>query len=331
MGYRVAIVGATGAVGRELLRVLEERKFPVDNLLLFGTRRSAGTELSFNGDDIKVKVLGKRSFSKSDITFFCAGAAVSVKFARHAVDTGSIVIDNSSAFRYQDDVPLVIPEINPEDMEYHQGIIANPNCTGAIAAVVLWPIYEQFGLEKVIISTYQAVSGAGSRAIQELENHSRSRLVGMTLEPKEFAHPMPFNLIPHIDSFEDNDYTREEMKVVWEIQKMFHDDSIKVSVTAVRVPVFRAHSEAITLETKRKIRPEAVRKLLMRSKGVEVVDEPKANRYPMPLTATQKYNVEVGRIRQSLVFGEKGIDLFVSGDQLLKGAALNAVQIAELL
>lgn len=331
MGYRVAIVGATGAVGQEILRVLEEKDFPVDRLTLFASQRSVGKTLVFKGDKVRTTLLKSASFKGVDVAFFSAGADVSRKFAETARDAGAIVIDNTSAFRYHDDVPLVVPEVNPEDVQRHQGIIANPNCTATIAAVVLWPIHERFGLEKVIISTYQSASGAGAKAIKELEKHTESYLRGEKQQSKEFVHPLPFNIIPHIDAFEENGYTKEEMKVAREIQKIFHDGEIKISVTAVRIPILRAHSEAITVKTEKKVRPEAVREVLLRARGVEVVDEPAKNRYPMPLTAAHKYNVEVGRIRQSLVFGEKGIDFFVSGDQLLKGAALNAVQIAELL
>ncbi len=331
MGYRVAIVGATGAVGRELLQVLQERAFPVDTLRLLASKRSRGETLEFNGDKITVEELRRTSFTGIDLAFFSAGAGVSREFVPRAVKSGAVAIDNSSAFRYKDAVPLVVPEVNPEDVSSHRGIIANPNCTATIAAVVLSPLHQEFTLKQVIISTYQAASGAGSKAMRELENHSRSRLVGITLEPKEFIHPLPFNIIPHIDDFEDNGYTREEMKVVWELRKMFHESSLAISVTAVRIPVFRAHSEAITIHTSKKVSADAVREILTKSRGVDVVDEPEKNRYPMPISATYKYNVEVGRIRQSLIFDGKGIDLFVSGDQLLKGAALNAVQIAELL
>jgi len=239
-----------------------------------------------------------------------------------------VVVDNSSAFRYEPWVPLVVPEINREALFQHRGIIANPNCTTAILAMALWPLHRAFGARRVIVATYQAASGAGAGGMEELSAETHRALHGEAPRARVFPHPLPFNVIPHIDAFQENGYTREEMKVVWETHKIFGDHSIRISATAVRVPTLRAHAEAVSVEFERPVTPEAAKEVLRKAPGVEVVDEPRANRYPMPLTASGKWDVEVGRIRKSLAF-ENGLDLFVVGDQLLKGAALNAVQIAE--
>lgn len=243
----------------------------------------------------------------------------------------TVVIDNSSAWRYEPDIPLVIPEINGLDGKCSAGLVANPNCTTAIGAMALWPIHQKYTLKKVLMSTYQAASGAGAEGMAELESGLKSwATTGSVPAPEFFAHQLPFNVIPQIDAFQENGYTKEEMKVSWELQKIFGlPDSVKISCTAVRVPTLRAHSESITIETEKPIKPEDVRELLKSSPGVKVVDDPASKQYPMPLNATSKYDVEVGRIRQSIVFGDHGIEFFVSGDQLLRGAALNAVIIAE--
>ncbi len=326
---RVAIVGATGAVGKELLKVLEERNFPLDELKLYASPRSAGRTVTFRGEPLTVEVTPEGPVP-ADIVLASAGGGVSKKLAPLWSSEGAVVVDNSSAWRYDPEVPLVIPEINPEAVRRHRGIIANPNCTTAILAVALWPLHRAFGATNVVVSTYQATSGAGAEGMQELLDETRNYLDGKPVGHKVFQHPIAFNVIPHIDAFQDNAYTREEMKVVWETRKIFDEPDMKISCTAVRIPTLRAHSEAATVLFEKPVTPEAARAVLEKSPGVEVVDEPAANRYPMPLTATGKWNVEVGRIRQNLAF-ENALDFFVSGDQLLKGAALNAVQIAELL
>jgi len=326
---RVAIVGATGAVGKELIKVLEERDFPLDELRLYASARSAGTTMTFRGQELAVELTPEGSIA-ADIVLASAGGGVSKKWAKSWAGEGAVVVDNSSAWRYDPEVPLVIPEINPEAAQNHKGIIANPNCTTAILAVALWPLHRTFGAKNVIVSTYQATSGAGAEGMQELLDETRNFLDGKPVGHKVFQHPIPFNVIPHIDSFQENDYTREEMKVVWETRKIFGEPEMKISCTAVRIPTLRAHSEAATVIFERPVSPAAAREVLASAPGVEVVDEPARVSYPMPLTATGKWNVEVGRIRQNLAF-DNALDFFVSGDQLLKGAALNAVQIAELL
>jgi aspartate-semialdehyde dehydrogenase len=326
---KLAIVGATGAVGHELLKVLEKSSLTFSELQLYASPRSAGSTLDFRGAPITVQAMPDGAIP-ADVILASAGGSISKDKAPLWVAGGALVIDNSSAFRYDPAVPLVIPEINGEAALKHQGIIANPNCTTAIAAVAVWPIHQVYGVKRMIVSTYQATSGAGAKGMQELEDQTRRVLDGEKPGHEVFAHPIVFNLIPHIDSFQDNGYTKEEMKVVWETHKIFGDDSLQISCTAVRIPTMRAHSEAITLELERPADPEAVRELLRRSPGVKVVDDPASKLYPMPLTSSGEYDVEVGRIRSSLVFSG-GLELFVSGDQLLKGAALNAVQIAEYL
>ncbi len=326
---RVAIVGATGAVGKELIKVLEEREFPLDELHLYASTRSAGTTMTFRGQKLTVELTPEGPIT-ADIVLASAGGGVSKKWAKTWASEGAVVVDNSSAWRYDPEVPLVIPEINPQAAKNHKGIIANPNCTTAILAVALWPLHRAFGAKNVVVSTYQATSGAGAEGMQELLDETRNFLDGKPVVHKVFQHPIPFNVIPHIDSFQDNDYTREEMKVVWETRKIFGEPEMKISCTAVRIPTLRAHSEAATVIFERPVSPAAAREVLASAPGVEVVDEPARARYPMPLTATGKWNVEVGRVRQNLAF-DNALDFFVSGDQLLKGAALNAVQIAELL
>ncbi len=326
---RVAIVGATGAVGQELIKVLEERDFPVDELRLYASPRSAGKTLTFRGEAHTVEVTPEGPIP-ADVVLASAGGGVSKKLAPLWSGEGAVVVDNSSAWRYDPGVPLVIPEINPEAARAHKGIIANPNCTTAILAVALWPLHQAFGATHVVVSTYQATSGAGAEGMRELLEETRNHLEGRPVGHQVFQHPIPFNVIPHIDAFQDNGYTREEMKVVWETRKIFGEPEMKISCTAVRIPTLRAHSEAATVLFERPVTPEAARAVLAAAPGVEVVDDPEQNRYPLPLTATGKWDVEVGRIRKNLAF-DNALDFFVSGDQLLKGAALNAVQIAELL
>ncbi|MFC3833941.1 MULTISPECIES: aspartate-semialdehyde dehydrogenase [Deinococcus] len=326
---RVAIVGATGAVGHELLKVLEGSSLRFDELLLFASPRSAGSTLMFRNQPLTVQATPDGAID-ADVILASAGGSISKALAPAWVAGGAVVIDNSSAFRYDPEVPLVVPEVNGDAALTHRGIIANPNCTTAIAVVAVAPIHRQYGVKRMIVSTYQATSGAGAKGMDELLEQTRVELDGGQAQASVFAHPIPFNVIPHIDAFQDNGYTKEEMKVAWETRKIIGDDSLQISCTAVRIPTLRTHSEAITLELERPANPQAVRDLLAASAGVEVRDDPAGKLYPMPLTASGKYDVEVGRIRESLVF-PGGIDLFVSGDQLLKGAALNAVQIAEYL
>merc|ERR1719221_379475 len=264
-----------------------------------------------------------------DFVLMAVSGSFSTEFSPQIVRDGkTVVIDNSSAFRYDDDVPLVVPEVNASTMN-GKLLVANPNCTTAIAAMALWPLHQHFTLRKVIVSTYQAASGAGAAGMTELEDGTRKELSGEPVTPEVFAHPLPFNVIPHIDSFQENGYTKEEMKVVWETQKIFGTKDIACSCTAVRIPTKRAHSEAISIETAEEVTVESARKVLKTAPGLELVDEPSRKMYPMPINATKKYDVEVGRIRSSLIFQPRGLDLFVSGDQLLRGAALNAVLIAE--
>ncbi|MBZ9713118.1 aspartate-semialdehyde dehydrogenase [Deinococcus multiflagellatus] len=326
---RVAIVGATGAVGHELLKVLEGSTLQFDELLLYASPRSAGSTLPFRGQDLTVQVTPDGAID-ADVILASAGGSISKEKAPAWVAGGAVVIDNSSAFRYDADVPLVVPEVNGAAALEHKGIIANPNCTTAIAVVAVAPIHRAYGVRRMIVSTYQATSGAGAKGMDELLNQTHKVLHGQEASAEVFAHPIPFNVIPHIDAFQDNGYTKEEMKVAWETRKIIGDDSLKISCTAVRIPTLRTHSEAITLELERPATPDEVRALLAEAAGVEVRDNPAEKLYPMPLTASGKYDVEVGRIRASLVF-DGGIELFVAGDQLLKGAALNAVQIAEYL
>ncbi len=329
--FQVGVVGATGAVGAEMIRVLHARQFPVAELHLFASERSAGKKLATPFGEKEIELFSVEAARKMDFVFL----AVSGSFAKEhapaiATDGGAIVIDNSSAFRYDDAIPLVVPEINPQAAKGAR-LIANPNCTTAILAVALWPLHQAYGVQKVIVSTYQAASGAGAEGMAELKNGVQEYLNSKQSGHEIFAYPLPFNVIPHIDTFQDNGFTREEMKVAWETQKIFGNNKLAISCTAVRIPTLRAHAEAVTIETEQPIDPAAARELLKSAPGVKVVDDPAKLEYPMPLTATEKYDVEVGRIRQSLVFGDHGLDFFVCGDQILKGAALNAVQIAELL
>ncbi|MFH1432557.1 MAG: aspartate-semialdehyde dehydrogenase [archaeon] len=327
---RVGILGATGVVGREIIKVLSLRKFPIESLRLYASERSVGKSLETPMGEICVEDADKADYSELDIAFFAIGGGWPKENAPKAAREGCVVVDNSSTFRYDKDVPLVIPEINPKAIGDAM-LIANPNCTTAIAAIPLYQIYKKYGLKKVIISTYQATSGAGNGGMAELLSETKRVLDGGKAENKVFAHPIPFNLIPHIDVFLDNKYTKEEMKVVWETHKIFGDESIPISCTCVRIPTMRAHSESIVVETVKPVNADDVRKLFDETSGIVVRDDVKNNVYPMPLTATEKYDVEVGRIRQNLVFGKHGLEFFVCGDQLLRGAALNAVEIAELV
>ena len=288
--------------------------------------------MDFKGEKIVIEEMTPDSFKGVDIALFSAGSDISREYRKAVVDAGAVMIDNSSAFRMEDDVPLVVPEVNPEDIAKHNGVIANPNCSTIIMLVAVAPLHRAKKLRRLVASTYQATSGAGAKGMAELDLQTRQILNGEAIEPKAFAHRIAFNLIPHIDSFYDNGYTKEELKMLNESRKMLHDDSIQVSCTCVRVPVMRAHSEALNLEFAEEITPEEARAILAAAPGVKVVDDPASKLYPMPIDATEMYDVLVGRIRQDISRNDKrGLDIFVSGDQVLKGAALNAVQIAENL
>lgn len=329
-GYHVAIVGATGAVGIELLRVMERREFPVADLRLLASPRSVGRTLQFRSEEIVVEGLDQNSFSGIDLAFFSAGSQIAKEFAPHAGKAGASIIDNSSAFRMDDDVPLVIPEINPDDVRGHRGLIANPNCTTAIALMALYPLHQTFGLRRVFAASYQAVSGSGARAIDELRQQVEATVRGDRIPVEVYPYQIAFNALPQVDSFLETGYTKEEMKFQSEGRKMMHLPDFCASVTCVRVPVYRAHSVAISAEFDQPVSLDAARDALAKAPGLDLVDEPVANRYPMPLDCAGKDNCQVGRLRLDCAF-KNGLSLWVCGDQLLKGAALNAIQIAELL
>lgn len=324
----VALVG-TGAVGSTILEILEERNFPVKSLKLLATSRSAGKKVQFKGREYEIEETTPDAFNGVDLVFFAGGKA-SQLFAKEAVARGAVVIDNGSTFRLDPEVPLVVPEVNPEDVKNHKGIIANPNCSTIIMVVALKPLYDAAGIKRVIVSTYQAVSGAGQEAMDELLQQTADLAAGKEVTAKAFPYQIAYNLIPHIDIFMDNGYTKEEMKMVNETRKMFHDDDISISATTVRVPVLRSHSESVTIETERKLTAQEAREILARAPGVVVLDDPQGLKYPMPLIASHRDEVFVGRIREDLAI-ENGLSMFVVADQLRKGAATNAVQIAELL
>ncbi len=327
---KVGIFGATGMVGKELLKVIFDRNFPIESLRLFASSRSEGKKARTPIGELTIENVDDADYSELDIALFAIGGTWPKENAKKATDSGCIVIDNSSTFRYDDSVPLVIPEINPDAIKDSM-LIANPNCTTAIAAIPLYEIYKRYGLKKVMISTYQATSGAGNGGMEELTEQTKNYLGGKLVRNKVFAYPIPFNVIPHIDKFQENDYTKEEMKVVWETQKIFGDKNLHISCTCVRIPTMRAHSESIVVETEKEVDPEKIRDILRSTEGIVVKDDIKNCIYPMPLTASERYDVEIGRIRQNLVFGKHGLEFFVCGDQILKGAALNAVQIAEII
>ena len=331
--YNVAVVGATGAVGNEMIRVLEQRDFPIESLTLLASARSIGRRLKYRGQEIEVQELKEDSFGNIDIGLFSAGGSISKKFAPIAVNSGTVVVDNTSAFRMDPDTPLVVPEVNPEDIFKHNGIIANPNCSTIQMVVALKPIHDRARLKRIVVVTFQSVSGAGARAVDEMEKETRALLAGEQYQRKIFPHQIAFNALPQIpqsDAFGPNGYTSEEMKMVNETRKMFHDDSIMISATCVRVPVYRGHSEAVNVVTEKKLTADEVRELLSNAEGVTVIDDPQAERYPLAVDAAGKDDVFVGRIRED-ISAENGIDIWVVSDNLLKGAALNAVQIAEKL
>lgn len=326
----VAIVGATGAVGHEMLTVLEERNYPLGDLRLIASPRSAGTTMKFRGREHPVRPLDDASFKGVDVALFSAGASISREWAPRAVKAGAVVVDNSSAFRYEKDIPLVVPEINPHMIEKHSGIIANPNCTTIIVLVGIYPLHQKAGIERLVVASYQAASGAGAKAMEELKTQTRDVLDGKPVKPAVFPQQIAFNLFPHIDVFVEDDYTKEEMKVTWESRKIMGVPELRCVATTVRVPVLRAHSAAVFLELAKPITPDEARAVLRKAPGVQVVDDPKEKLYPMPIRATGQDDVLVGRIRRDPSVPQ-GLALFCAGDQLRKGAATNAVQIAELL
>jgi len=329
--YRVAVAGATGAVGVEMVKTLEKRNFPVRSLKLLASSRSAGKTAKFHGTDVVIEEMTPESFKGVDFALFSAGSDISRDYRAAVVKSGALMIDNSSAFRMENDVPLVVPEVNPEDARLHHGVIANPNCTTIIMLVAVAPLHRAKKLIRLVAATYQAASGAGAKGMAELAEQTRQLLNGEAVHPAAFAHQLGFNLIPHIDSFQENGYTKEELKMLNESRKILHAPELMVSCTSVRVPILRAHSESLNMEFAEEVTPEEVRAILSKSPGVIVMDDPAQKIYPMPKDATEQYDVLAGRIRQDISRHDKrGIDMFVSGDQVLKGAALNAVQIAEL-
>ncbi|MEO6847608.1 MAG: aspartate-semialdehyde dehydrogenase [Chthoniobacterales bacterium] len=328
--YHVAIVGATGAVGIEMIQTLERRGFPIAELTLLASARSAGKKLSYKSQDIEVKTLTVDSFKGVDIALFSAGGDISREFAPHAVKAGAVVIDNSSAFRMEESVPLVVPEINGRDVKNHKGIIANPNCTTAITLMGLFPLHRKARVKRVIASSYQAVSGTGAQAIEELRRQVDEIATGKPVTKKVYPHQIAFNVIPHVDSFLENGYTKEEMKMQNEGRRIMHLPLLKASVTCVRVPIYRAHSVSISAEFERPITVTEAREAIVAAEGVQLLDDTANNEYPMPIDCSGKDDCFVGRIRMDCAM-ENGLAFWICGDQLLKGAALNAVQIAELL
>lgn len=324
---RVAVFGATGAVGAEMLKILEERDFPVGELRLLASH--GGRTAVWRGRELPVEPIGPDSFRDTDLALFAVDGDISRAWAPEAVRSGAVVIDNSSAFRMDDAVPLVVPEVNPEDIDGHQGIIANPNCSTIIALVALNPLHRAAGIRRLVASTYQAVSGAGKAGLEELLAQTRAWAKGEEPKVSAFPYPIAFNLIPHIDAFKEGGYTKEELKMRDESRKILHAPDLRVSCTCVRVPVLRSHSEALTIETDRPLGPEEARELLRNAPGVEVVDDPASKRYPMPLDASDQDLIHVGRIRADESAEGNGLVLWVCGDQIRKGAATNAVQIAE--
>ena len=326
----LAIVGATGAVGIEMMKVLERRNFPVASLRLLASPRSAGKSLEFRGEQIVVEPLAENSFKGIDIALFSAGGGISKEFAPHAVKAGAIVVDNSSAFRMDAGVPLVVPEINAADAGSHSGILANPNCTTAITLMAVHPLHRAFGLKRIIASSYQAVSGTGARAIEELRQQVDEISQGRPVTKDVYPHQIAFNVLPHVDSFLEDGYTREEMKMQNEGRRILHLPHFTASVTCVRVPVYRAHSVAVTAEFENPVSLEKAREVLMEAPGITLHDDPSKTIYPMPIECSGEDNCRVGRLRLDCAL-PNALTFWVSGDQLLKGAALNAVQIAELL
>lgn len=326
----VAIVGATGAVGIEMIKVLERRNFPVGELTLLASARSAGKTLVYKGQTIAIKELTEDSFAGVDIALFSAGGGITKQFAPAAVKAGCVVVDNSSAYRQDPEVPLVVPEINAGDVANHKGILANPNCSTAITLMALYPLHQEFGVRRIFASTYQAVSGSGAQAIKELDRQVSQIVRGEEVTTEVYPHQIAFNALPQVDSFLDTGYTKEEMKMENEGRKIMHHANFRASVTCVRIPVYRAHSIAVSAEFEKPVSVARAREVLLAAPGLDVIDEPANNRYPMPLIQAEKDNCAVGRLRADCAL-ENGLCFWVAGDQLLKGAALNAVQIAEEL
>ena len=330
MSQHVAIAGATGAVGTEFLKLLEARDFPMKSLRLLASSRSAGSKLKFRGEDLEVEELTPKSFKGIDIAFFSAGGSRSKEFAPHAVDSGAVVIDNSSAFRMDEKVPLVVPEINPKQAFEHQGLIANPNCSTIQMVVALNPIHRAANIQRVVVSTYQAVSGAGASAMEELKQQLRAWANDEPMKQEVFPTQIAFNLFPHIDVFQDNGYTKEEMKMVHETRKIMNAPNMQISATCARVPVLRAHSEAVWVETEKPLSESEARELFEKEPGIVVQDERESGGYPTPWHITETQETYVGRIRKDISH-PNGLTFWVVADQLYKGAALNAIQIAEVL
>ncbi|HTP40997.1 MAG TPA: aspartate-semialdehyde dehydrogenase [Nitrospiria bacterium] len=328
--YHVAVVGATGAVGREMVEILEERKFPIDELRLLASERSKGEGITFHGADLEVGVLTDASLAGLDFALFSAGADVSRRYAPVAVKQGAIVIDNSSAFRMEPSVPLVVPEVNPGALARHQGLIANPNCSTIQMVVALKPLHDAARIRRIVVTTFQSVSGTGKEAMDELLAQSKALLNFQEVERKVYPHQIAFNCLPHIDDFTDDGDSKEELKMVNETRKILDDQTIRVSATTVRVPVFRGHSESVNIETERPLSAREARALLSEAPGVTVLDDPKRAVYPLPLEAAGQDAVYVGRVRADRSV-EHGLNLWVVSDNLRKGAALNAIQIAEEL
>ncbi len=328
----VAVVGATGAVGLEFISLLEQGGLNTRRVRLLASARSAGQTLMLGGDKVTVEELTADSFTGVDLAFFSAGGGISKTFAPPAVQAGAVVVDNSSAFRMDPNTPLVVPEVNPQDVKQHQGIIANPNCSTIIMVVPVWPLHQQNPIKRMVVSTYQAASGAGKAAMEELEQQTRDVLAGKPALPRIIPVQYAFNLFSHNSAIGENGYNVEEMKMVHETHKMFHDGNIRIAATCVRVPVMRAHCESINLEFTNPITPDEVRAILADAPGVKIVDQREPQHFPMPIEASGQHDVLVGRIRQDISQPDgRGIEMFIAGDQLLKGAALNGFQIAQLL
>jgi len=330
--YSVAIAGATGAVGSEMIKILQERAFPVDSIRMLASKRSVGKRLSFQGEDVAVEELTKDSFTGVDIALFSAGGGRSLEFAPAAAKAGAVVIDNSSAFRMEDDIPLVVPEVNPHAVaDYtNRGIIANPNCSTIQMVVALKPLHDEVKIKRIVVSTYQAVSGTGAQAVTELEEQTRALIEGKPAVSDVYPHQIAFNCLPHIDVFTDDGYSKEELKMVNETRKILEDPDISVTATTVRVPVYYGHSESVNVEFYGEFSPDRARKILSQAPGVVVIDDPAKNLYPLAIDAAGKDDTYVGRIRKDFSI-ENGLNLWIVSDNLRKGAALNAVQIAELL
>ncbi len=329
-GYNVAVVGVTGAVGEEMLKILSQRDFPVSNLKALASERSEGKTLKFGSEEVKVERLTPSSFKEIEIALFSAGTSISREFSPIAVQAGAVVVDNSAAFRMDPHAPLIVPEVNPHAAKNHKGIIANPNCSTIQMVVAIYPIHTVSRITRIIVSTYQAVSGTGREAVEELRNQAHQWVRGDEVTREVYPYQIAFNLLPHIGEFLPNGYTSEEMKMLNETRKIMEDETIMITATCVRVPVFGAHSEAVTIETERRVSVEEAREILSRSPGVIIQDDPENNIYPLPLEAEEKDGVFVGRIRED-ESAERSLNLWIVSDNLRKGGALNTIQIAELL